>query len=1068
MSFCTRSIIEQKSKAFIKFTSNGLQMNNLRKHTKQTLKINDRVAKLSYGETISIYSSEGSIKAEILFEQQVVEGDIDVILVGKVLNLEKTGNLNGIGMGIVFSKEKRILYIGEVKGLKGGSIKFTDYEDYNKLVESIKDVGISQVSYDLKILLSTMTLINSKIRYQQNINLPQDISETLTELVNILNTNCSIRNNDLNTLKNNLAKIIPEKCYWEFLEMFLEFYFIRRLPAFASRKIIKGFTQDYKVEDILKLFTKYQITDDTLNSEIESRQSMFYEKYSSLIDDEDDITEWDLMTWINQILKQKDKINNSLFQLLDKDDKFFKGKFLNYRDPNTQRTIIADYIEDFAKNAQEITIKFSGFHSMLIKFSENQIQIESNLYKEKGLSNYFFRTAQLSANNKIQNSNKVIISDSSQSIHSGEYTLKRLKDRVKRQVKFIFLIVNEYIIQTFTLENTENLYKIKIYLSKISIKPMRIKIIKNNVSVEEYISYEDMDKFIRVSIFDIKKICEPLSVLMPHIIIDFYEDANRRKIQQLALIKGKLERLRIRLINSKEKRIQILEEYINRNLTEITPEFVARLEDKSFSIRSVLLNLTAKYYEELFIIKTPEEILLRLALQAQYEALVNKKSSFDVQQTMELISESKKYADQIRGKQIVIILGSTGSGKSTASCYLMKAEMRTYITQLGDDAIEIANRNCVDEYPKICHSIGKSDNLYARGYKLSVCLKNKTPIQLMLCDCPGFRDTRGIEYELCKNLSIDRAIKSAGCIKGIIFVIQYNAFLQDGGQPVLESFQNLIDIIPGLLEEESLLDSVFILITKVSDKININTITERIRTHINEIELLIEYQSSNYDASDALQYKYQMWSKIQQINATGHLFIVNFGDFRQRKKILNAIYKSQNIHISKFSSAIVSKELYKNYADFIEIETHSWIKIVFPNFLKHLPEKITEKIQELEKNLILIDSNSNKIKSKRIEELNKGHNKDIINLEKEINNLNEKNKILNEEIVQLKKERKFMALSIYDNLKVLENLCEFCSSLNYGTLGQVRNESLESAREYIAYYTENISIIKREIFQELY
>ncbi|OMJ79344.1 hypothetical protein SteCoe_20636 [Stentor coeruleus] len=104
---------------------------------------------------------------------------------------------------------------------------------------------------------------------------------------------------------------------------------------------------------------------------------------------------------------------------------------------------------------------------------------------------------------------------------------------------------------------------------------------------------------------------------------------------------------------------------------------------------------------------------------------------------------------------------------------------------------------------------------------------------------------------------------------------------------------------------------------------------------------------------------------------------------------------------------------------------------------------------------------------KNIEEYNKGHNNDIIDLERDINKFKEENQIFHKEIVQLMKERKFMALSIYDHLDVLRNLREFCDSLNYGTLGQVRNELLESAREYITVYTQKIEMIKNKASQEL-
>lgn len=897
------------------------------------LKINGQIAKLDHGETISIYLYKGSLKADIIYNQQLIENKINIISIGKKTYLDQSGNLKGIGMGVIFAKDKKALYIGEVKGLKGGSKNFDDIEDYNNLINAIKDNQISHVSNDLRELFSNMKIEKSSIKYLENKNLPEDIRQYLRDFIKIVNEKHRIDQNDLSKLKKEFIDVVPEKCYWKFFELFLELYCIRKLPVSVSRKIINSFTQDYKKDEIKKIFIKYQITDKIIMNEVDKRQEELELKYKDVIKDDDNMCDWTLITWINQVIELKKKVVNNLFQLLDKGDDFFKGKFFKLKNPKNCELVIADYIEEFKRTPGDIKIGCSGFSSVNIIFLGELVEVKASLYREYGLSKNF--------NKKISELNKeIIISELSQYVHSGKYKMTRSKD-IEKMKFFSESRPQTYVLQFYNLENEKDSYTIKVFIGKISHKVHRIKLLQRQSKIEEFFQYEEMDKFIRTINYESP---EPLigtkESFSNFIVVDFNENINRRKMQQLELIKAQLNKIRAQLKNRKMSLKNILNEYIKQKLTGISPEFLTKIEDDSFRIKKQLEFLVKKYDEELNIKKTPEEIITKLSLQAYFETLVTKKKSIDVQQTMELLSESKAYTDKIEGKEIFILLGGTGSGKSSTACYLMKANMHTFTSRFGDEVVDIDESDDAEKYPKIGQSVGTSETLYVRGFELKIKPKNKPEKKIMLCDCPGFHDTRGTEHEICTNYSIDRAIKKAAAIKGVVLVIQYASFLQERGQPVIESFQNLIDILPDLLNDESLLDSVFLIITKVNDSnINLDTISDRIMACIDENARLLNNQSESYDDSSILDYKLKIWTKIQHINSKGHLFIIQIDDIRLRTNILNSIYNSQIIPFNKFSKQIISKELYKKYADFIEIETHSWIEIIFPIFMNKMPDK---------------------------------------------------------------------------------------------------------------------------------
>ncbi|OMJ82776.1 hypothetical protein SteCoe_16424 [Stentor coeruleus] len=965
---------QSKENTQIKLSSNPTvsysSIHTLSSHPSNVLKINGKEYKLPYGEKILVYNKNHSIKANIIFENNIIKKDITIITIGKNINFNNSSNINGKGLGVIFTKDQQKILIGEVKGLKGGSTNLTHSNEYIDLIETIKDNKNPHVSFDLKNLFKSIKLKNSFITYEKNINLPKDFQDNFIEFMYYLENNYIINEHLIQTIINNLLDAINDSIYWDFLHLILELYCIRKLKVTEGRKIIKAFIQDYKDQDIYKIITGF-VSEKEIIDEFIMRQDEVYRKYEQLFQSNDNICDWDLFTWIICISQGKNKKKNSFFQLLNKDDKFFVGKFFTFTHPQTSKTIISDYIENIQRYHSNILISFSGSSLIKIQTVDSNIIITANINKEIGLSEYLQKIdskINIKTENSLKESFQIIkISNNSLYIEIGEYQVQKFPDITKTKTKWVLLKSGEYRIQKYTLINDNSLYTIKMYYTTKSILPKKIKI--SSSKKKDFIqSIEELNQSIKVIDFTQFNITGTKKNLTDCLIVDCYEDVNQRKIQQLNLINEKLLSLRLSLVKNEEVRIWILMEYIKKGFIPLSQQIWLYIEnDLNYKIKKTFDDLVIKYQEELEIKETSENLILKLALQANYETIVNKKESVAVKQTMDLLSESKFYTDEIKNKDLVLLLGTTGSGKSTTTCYLMKAEMKVYISKYGDEICEVVNNS--GNYPKIGQSIGISETLYAKGYEIDITPRNQNSIKIMICDCPGFRDTRGMEYELCTNLSIDKAIKQASRIKGVVLTIQYTAFLQDRGQPVLESFQNLLDIVPDLIDDDDLLDSVFILITKVGDVRNIEEmIKERIGAHIHEIESLLQNKSGTYEASSSLLLKHRLWSRIQQIDRKKNLFIVKVRDKRANNNILNALYSSQPISKSKLKSAILSKELEKKYHDFIEMETHSWVKIIFEKFLNSIPKKIQDLNENISKMLNEIQQNENSINENLIKQ----------------------------------------------------------------------------------------------------
>lgn len=583
MSFCMEGQKRQSSYSLLNSTENLSELNSINDSFKKTLKINSKTVKLSHGETIAVYTFGKSFKAEILFNNQVIKTDISVSFIGKALNFSLSGNLNGLGIGAILCNEKNKLYIGEVKGLKGGALNYTENEDYKSLIKLIKDNENPHVSEDLKKLFSTMIIQNSQIAYIENQNLPRDILFSFYELIEFINKPCNFTQIELDKLKNQLTEIVHSINYWEFLNLLLELYCIRKLSVKENKSIIKSFKQKNPDEkDILELFENYGILDDDIMNDPKIREEELGNKYKSILNEDDTLSEWPISTWVIQVLTDKMKTNHSFFKLLDKDENYFINKFFTLKDPISKKTIIDDPILSYQrKNECNFEVIISESRSLNIQITEDQVNIISKLYKEQGISK---RLNVNSFSSDITKSKEIIISDSSHYITPGKYYIKRLKDMDKEKAKTFLINDYNYILKIFLIENDDSQYLFKIYNKKNSFEILRVTIKERHKKIVQFFTLEDMDKSIKEIISENCNLTGKKYEYFNCITVDNNEDTNRRRVQQLNLIKKHCETLRIKLIKNQEKRIEILRNYIELGMTNISSEQTNHFDFNKFLI----------------------------------------------------------------------------------------------------------------------------------------------------------------------------------------------------------------------------------------------------------------------------------------------------------------------------------------------------------------------------------------------------------------------------------------------------------------------------------------------------
>ena len=284
-------------------------------------------------------------------------------------------------------------------------------------------------------------------------------------------------------------------------------------------------------------------------------------------------------------------------------------------------------------------------------------------------------------------------------------------------------------------------------------------------------------------------------------------------------IRNKHSKIRNKLIDDPELFESLILNLIDNKLSGISViDFEHSLRKEPGKIYQKLENLLDTYRDEMHPKKNLNDLLKEITLEALYKKVVNKEKSVLTDRLINLLCKAKIHFDKMKNKDIVIFIGSTGAGKSTTVSYLLGAKLEYVQNKIGESIVKYVDES--ELFPRIGQSIAISETIYAQGYEILHGRENKS---ILLCDCPGFHDTRGTEYELCTTLSISKAIEESRSIKGVVLIIPYSSFLVDKGQGILQTFESLIDILPSFLDGNMLWTSVSIMVSKALSYENVLT-----------------------------------------------------------------------------------------------------------------------------------------------------------------------------------------------------------------------------------------------------
>ncbi len=169
------------------------------------------------------------------------------------------------------------------------------------------------------------------------------------------------------------------------------------------------------------------------------------------------------------------------------------------------------------------------------------------------------------------------------------------------------------------------------------------------------------------------------------------------------------------------------------------------------------------------------------------------------------LPQSVEYANQSKGQDLVLMLGSSGSGKSTTGNYLLGHEMVRRRNERGSKYITTKD--------KATFSIAKPGADAETLYSQPAAFLRQVKVPWMLVDCPGFFASRLRPEDLVvESISVEMVARQARQIKALLIFIPLSG-LQ--GDDKWKGLINLTQTLSKLFKDpESLVGQTFFIVTR--------------------------------------------------------------------------------------------------------------------------------------------------------------------------------------------------------------------------------------------------------------
>ena len=341
-------------------------------------------------------------------------------------------------------------------------------------------------------------------------------------------------------------------------------------------------------------------------------------------------------------------------------------------------------------------------------------------------------------------------------------------------------------------------------------------------------------------------------------------------------------------------------------------------------------------------------------------------SYMNLKELEDLFKKSSNSYSKLKEKDLVLVIGNTGSGKSTVINYLLGNKMKAEFHK-GKKVIVGMSQDEIN-YPKIGLS-NLSETLYPMVYE---DLFNN----LIYCDCPGFGENRGVSEEICGEISIEIAIKLANSIKAILIIINANELDAKRGECLSQLNHRLLKLFKNF---DEIIQSIFFVFTKVDDNdITSEHLIQQIEQKIDDqVSLSSKKSQSMWSLSEisdrnSVVEKYMNMLKLMIANSK-NFFIINYCNDNSRIEIIDRISQlSESIKESDFEFES-NNDLHLRFNKFIFNISHEGTSLIdnrneLKKFIQHSKnelKRLNERIEFYKSELNILNAES--VSEKKIE-----------------------------------------------------------------------------------------------------
>lgn len=180
----------------------------------------------------------------------------------------------------------------------------------------------------------------------------------------------------------------------------------------------------------------------------------------------------------------------------------------------------------------------------------------------------------------------------------------------------------------------------------------------------------------------------------------------------------------------------------------------------------------------------------------QLEALLKELRPFDFQKMLTLIEKAKLARDQVKGQEIVLLLGPTGVGKSTlllklGGCALKKIKQKG-LTHFVPMSVPNKALAAITTSPE-----ARSETRYISAVSVDYTDEfDSKQRSIMVCDTPGFDDTNGPEVDVANGVGVVAAVQQCKSVRPVVLISSKS--VGDRGQGIKRMAHLLTKIIPNL------------------------------------------------------------------------------------------------------------------------------------------------------------------------------------------------------------------------------------------------------------------------------